>query len=88
MEHTHARIRYNIPDSGYFGCVHVDGSIKYDKAITSLSDKDIKIFKTYECFLKEYRCNNYFRVTISKVTESQIIKYIPIILDVIEKSLE
>lgn len=88
FEYNHPRIQLNIPDSGYFGCIYVDGSIKYDKVITSLSDKNMKIFKTYECFLKEYRCNNYFRVTISRVTEAQIIKNIPIMLDVIEKSLE
>lgn len=81
------RIRYNIPDSGYFGCIYADGSLRYDKIITTLNNHNIKIFNTYECFLKENRCYNYFRVTISKVTETQIAKNIPIILNAIENSL-
>jgi DNA-binding transcriptional MocR family regulator len=88
LEYKHPRIQYNIPESGYFGCIYVDGSLRYDKIVTSLHNKNIKIFNTSECFLKEYKCNNYFRITISEVNEKQIIKNIPIILDVIQKYLD
>lgn len=82
------RIKYNIPDSGYFGCLYINGSLKYDKVIKELHHKNIKIFDTSECFLKEYKCNNYFRLTISEVTEKQISKNIPILLEAIKKYLD
>lgn len=87
LEYKHPRIKYNTPESGYFACIYVNGSLNYDKIITSLYHKNIKIFDTRECFLKEYKCDNYFRITISEVNEKQISKNIPIILNVIEKHL-
>ena len=87
LEYNHPNIQYNIPESGYFGCIYINGSLNYDKIITSLYHKNIKIFDTRECFLKEYKCDNYFRITISEANEKQISKNIPIILDVIEKRL-
>ena len=88
LEYQHPNIQYNIPESGYFGCIYVNGSLNYDKIITSLYHKNIKILDTRESFLKEYKCDNYFRITISKVNEKQISKNIPIILDVIQKYLD
>lgn len=88
LEYTYPRIKYNIPDSGYFGCIYVNDSLNYDKIITSLYHKNIKIFDTRECFLKEYTCDNYFRITISEVNEKQITKNIPLILNIIEKHLD
>lgn len=85
LEYKHPDIHYNIPESGYFSCIYVDGALNYDKIVTSLHHKNIKLFDTRECFLKEYKCNNYFRITISKVNEKQINKNIPIILDAIQK---
>lgn len=87
LKYKHPRIKYNTPESGYFACIYVNGSLNYDKIITSLYHKNIKIFDTRECFLKEYKCNNYFRITISEVNEKQISKNIPIILNIIEKHL-
>ncbi|MDS0525157.1 PLP-dependent aminotransferase family protein [Clostridium sp. SHJSY1] len=83
-EYRHRNILYNIPNSGYFGCIYTYNPLNYDKILTSLYHKNIKLFDTRECFLKEYRCNNYFRVTISETNEKQISKNIPIILDSIE----
>ncbi|GEA33684.1 aminotransferase-like domain-containing protein [Clostridium diolis] len=88
LENKHPRINYNIPDSGYFGCLYINGSLKYDKVITELQHKNIKIFDTSECFLKEYKCNNYFRLTISEVNEKQIVKNIPILLEVLNKYID
>ena len=88
LEYEHPSIHCNIPESGYFGCIHVNGSLKYDEIVSSLHHKNIKIFNTCECFLKEYKCNNYFRITISEVNEKQIIENIPIVLDVIQKYLD
>lgn len=87
LKYKHPRIKYNIPESGYFGCIYADGSLNQDKILNSLHHKNIKIFNTAECFLKEYRCNNYFRITISEVNNKQVMKNIPIILDTIEKNL-
>jgi DNA-binding transcriptional MocR family regulator len=87
-EYKHQRIKHNIPESGYFGCFYVDASLSYDKIITSLYHKNIKILDTRECFLKEYKCDNYFRITISEVNEKQITKNIPIILNSIENHLD
>ncbi|KIE47747.1 aminotransferase class I and II family protein [Clostridium argentinense CDC 2741] len=87
LKYKHPRIKYNIPESGYFGCIYADGSLKHDKTLNSLHHKNIKIFNPAECFLKEYRCNNYFRITISKVNSKQIMKNTPIILDTIKKYL-
>ena len=88
LEYKHPNIQHNVPESGYFGCIYVNGSLKYDKIITSLHHKNIRIFNTDQCFLKEYKCNNYFRITISEVNERQINKNIPIILDTIQKHLD
>jgi|GEM_PF-3688710 len=87
LVYTHPYIQYNIPESGYFGCIYVNGSLNYDKIVASLHSNNIKIFNTSECFLKEYKCNNYFRITISNVNEKQITKNVPIILNTIEKYL-
>ena len=88
LENKHPKIKFNIPNSGYFGCIYVNDSLNYDKILESLHHKNIKIFNTSECFLREYKCNNYFRITISEVNEKQIKKNIPIILDTIQKHLE
>lgn len=88
LEYRHPNIQYNIPESGYFSCIYVDGHLSYDKIINSLYHKNIKIFDTRECFLKEYKCDNYFRITISEANEKQITKNIPIILDTIQKHLD
>lgn len=87
LEYENPNVRYNIPKSGYFGCIYVDRSLNYDKIFTSLYHKNIKIFDTRQCFLKEYTCDNYFRITISETNEKQISKNIPVILDVIEKNI-
>lgn len=84
--HKYKDFQYNIPESGYFGCIYVDASLSYDKIATALQHKNIKISNTSESFLKEYKCNNYFRLTISEVNEKQISKNIPILLDIINKS--
>jgi DNA-binding transcriptional MocR family regulator len=87
LEYKHPNIDYNIPESGYFSCIYANSSLNYDKIITSLYHKNIKIFDTRECFLKEYKCDNYFRITISEANEKQITKNIPIVLDTIQKHL-
>ena len=87
LEHQNPKIQYIIPESGYFGCINVNSSLNYDKIVYSLHPKKIKIFNTSQCFLKEYRCNNYFRITISNVNEKQITKNIPTLLNIIEKHM-
>jgi DNA-binding transcriptional MocR family regulator len=87
LEHQNPKIQYNIPESGYFGCIYANSSLYYDKIVASLQPKKIKIFNTSQCFLKEYSCNNYFRITISNVSEKQITKNIPTLLNIIEKHM-
>lgn len=84
----HSKINWNIPNSGYFSCIYVDGDLQYDKVISSLQSSSIEILDTNICFLKEYRNNHYFRISISKVNEDKIKKGIPIVLSTIEKYLK
>jgi DNA-binding transcriptional MocR family regulator len=84
---NYPEITWNVPDSGYFGCLYVNSALQYNKIASSLWNKNIQLFDTSACFLKEYRNNNYFRITISRVTDKQIKKGIPIILNTIEKYL-
>lgn len=83
--HKYKNFQYNIPKSGYFGCIYVDAYLEYDKIVTELQNKSIKIFNTSDSFLKEYKCNNYFRLTISEVNEKQITENIPVLLNIINK---
>ncbi|KZL91288.1 PLP-dependent aminotransferase family protein [Clostridium magnum] len=83
----HPKIRWNIPKSGYFACIYVDNKLRYDKIMSALSNKNIKLLDTSTCFLREYRTNNYFRISISKTNEEKIKKGIPIVLDTIQKYL-
>ena len=84
----HPNIKWNIPKSGYFACIYVDSPIQYDKIISSLQNKNIKLLNTNICFLKEYKNDNYFRISISKVNEDNIKKYIPIVLNTIQKYIK
>lgn len=82
------KIKWNIPKSGYFACIFVDSPIQYDKIISSLQNKNIKLLNTNMCFLREYKSDNYFRISISKVNEDKIKKGIPIVLNTIQKYIE
>ncbi|MBP2033600.1 DNA-binding transcriptional MocR family regulator [Clostridium algifaecis] len=81
------KIKWNVPRSGYFACIYVDNKLRYDKIISTLSNQNIQLLDTRTCFLKEYRTDNYFRISISKTNEEKIKKGIPIVLDTIQKYL-
>lgn len=85
--HKHPKIKWNVPKSGYFACIFVDSESRYDKIISTLSNKNIQLLDTSTCFLREYKTNNYFRISISKTNEEKIKKGIPIVLDTIRKYL-
>ncbi|WPC39819.1 PLP-dependent aminotransferase family protein [Clostridium sp. JS66] len=82
-----SKIQYNVPKSGYFACIYADSKLQYDKIISTLSNKNIQLLDTRACFLREYRTDNYFRISISKTNEEKIKKGIPIVLDTIQKYL-
>lgn len=82
---NHPQIKWNVPKSGYFACIYVDNNLQYNKIVNSLSNKNIQLLDTSMCFLNEYKTNNYFRISISKVDDKKIKKGIPIILDSIQK---
>lgn len=84
----HPSIKWNIPKSGYFSCIYVDGPLQYDKVISSLQDNNIELLNTNMCFLREYKNDHYFRISISKVNEDKIKRGIPIVLNTIEKYLK
>ncbi|MBV7273702.1 PLP-dependent aminotransferase family protein [Clostridiaceae bacterium UIB06] len=83
----HAKIKWNVPKSGYFACIYVDNKLKYDKIISTLSSQNIQLLDTRTCLLREYKTDNYFRISISKTNEEKIKKGIPIVLDTIYKYL-
>jgi DNA-binding transcriptional MocR family regulator len=83
----HPKIKWNVPKSGYFACIYVDNELRYEKIINTLSNKNIQLLDTSTCFLREYKTNNYFRISISKVNEDKIKVGIPIVLDTIRKHL-
>lgn len=84
----HPNIKWNVPKSGYFSCIYVDGNLQYDKVISSLQNDNIELLNTNMCFLKEYKNDHYFRISISKVNEDKIKRGIPIVLNTIEKYLK
>jgi DNA-binding transcriptional MocR family regulator len=45
------------------------------------------LLDTRTCFLREYRTDSYFRISISKTNEEKIKRGIPIVLDTIQKYL-
>lgn len=82
-----SKIKWNVPKSGYFACIYVDNKLRYDKIISTLFNQNIQLLDTRACFLREYRTDNYFRISISKTDEEKIKKGIPIVLDTIQKYL-
>lgn len=82
-----SKIQWNVPKSGYFACIYVDNKLRYDKIISALSNQNIQLLDTRTCLLREYKTDNYFRISISKTNEEKIKKGIPIVLDTIQKYL-
>jgi DNA-binding transcriptional MocR family regulator len=81
------KIKWTVPQSGYFGCLYAENNLEYNKIVNSLRTKNIELFDTSLCFLKEYRNHNYFRISISRTSEEKIKKGIPIVLNTIKKYL-
>lgn len=79
------KIKWNVPKSGYFACIYAENNLLYNKIVSSLKTKNIELLDTSSCFLKEYKNNNYFRISISRTNENKIKKGIPIVLDTIQK---
>lgn len=79
------KIKWNVPKSGYFACIYAENNLLYNKIVSSLKSKNIELLDTSSCFLKEYKNNNYFRISISRTNENKIKKGIPIVLDTIQK---
>ncbi|MBV7273673.1 hypothetical protein JMF89_07605 [Clostridiaceae bacterium UIB06] len=84
----HPNIKWNVPKSGYFSCIYVDGNLQYDKVISSLQNDSIELLNTNTCFLKEYKNDHYFRISISKVNENKIKRGIPVVLSTIKKNMK
>lgn len=81
------KIKWNVPQSGYFACLYAKNDLQYNKIVNSLRAKNIELLDTSLCFLKEYKNSDYFRISISKTNEAKIKKGIPIVLNTIEKYL-
>ncbi len=86
-KYNNPKIKWNVPNYGYFSCIYAENNLKCNKIVTSLKDKNIELLDTSECFLKEYKNNNYLRISISKANEDKIKKGIPLVMDTIEKYL-
>lgn len=81
------QINWFVPQSGYFGCLYTEKNLDYKEIVTSLQMKNIELFDTSQCFLKEYRNHNYVRISISQASTEKIKKGIPIVLDTIKEYL-
>jgi DNA-binding transcriptional MocR family regulator len=77
----HPEIKWSVPDSGYFACMYVDKGIHYERIINSLHNANIRMLDTSTCFLKEYRTDRYFRISVSKADEAKISKGIPAVFN-------
>lgn len=84
---NHSKLTWNIPRSGYFACLYADSGINYDRIVNLLRSENIQIFDTSTCFLKEYKINRYFRISISKSDVTKINKGIPIMFDAVKNNL-
>jgi DNA-binding transcriptional MocR family regulator len=83
---SNSKFKWNVPCSGYFACIYTENNnYQYNKIIVSLKNQNIELLDTSLCFLKEYKNNNFFRISISKANEHKINKGIPIIINTIEK---
>ena len=51
----HPKIKWNVPESGYFSCIYVDNDLYYNKIASSLQNKNIELLDTSACFLREYK---------------------------------
>lgn len=81
------KMKWNVPESGYFSCLYAENNLQYNKIVSSLREKNIELLDTSQCFLKEYKNNNYFRISISKTDEDKIREGIPIVINTISKYL-
>lgn len=81
------KIKWNVPQSGYFACIYVENNLQYNKILSSLKNRNIELLDTSECFLREYKNNNYFRISISRANENKIRKGIPIVINTLKKYL-
>lgn len=85
--HITPKTKWNVPKSGYFACLYAENNLEYNKIVNSLRSKNIELFDTSLCFLKEYRNHNYIRISISRASVDKIKKGIPIILNTMKKHL-
>ena len=81
------KIKWNIPDSGYFACLYADSNIYYDRIISLLHNENIQMLDTSTCFLKDYKTDRYFRISISKADKIKINKGIPVIFNTVRNNL-
>lgn len=70
-------LEWNIPDSGFFACVKLKKDTPFDKIQPMLFKNNIRLMDTSKFFLKEFRNNHYYRVSVSKANEDEIRAGIP-----------
>lgn len=87
LKYGTSKIKWNVPKSGYFACFYAENGLNLKQVIGSLRKKNIELFDTTACFLKEYKNDNYLRIGISKASEKEIKNGIPIVIDTILKYL-
>jgi len=83
----HPNINWSTPVSGYFACLYVEGQIDYDKIMNMLCNENIKMLDTSACFLKEYKTNSYFRISVSKADNIKIKQGIPKVFHAVKNNL-
>ena len=63
-------LEWNIPDSGFFSCVKLKQDTPFEKLQPMLIKNNIRLMDTSGFFLKEFRNNHYYRVSVSKANDN------------------
>lgn len=76
-------LEWNIPDSGFFACVKLKNDTPYEKIQPMLIKNNIRLMDTSKFFLKEFRNNRYYRISVSKANEEEIRDGIPKLIGIL-----
>ena len=81
---TSREIDWPIPKSGFFSCLRCRRHIHYPLLAAELFKQQIRITDANKYFLPEFQDYRHLRVSVSKVSESEIRRGVPILLSVID----
>lgn len=86
-ENIDENLVYSKPTGGYFLCIFAKNGTHYNKILTLLNSKNIKLVDTRVCFLENHKNTKYFRLSVSKMDERTINITIPEIVKTISENV-